>query len=63
MRTTREYRGVMIFPMGFNTWGGRWEARINVFGGGKLLSADTLSGIKELIREELAKQGKTREEV
>ena len=61
VRTTREYRGVAIMPMGRNNWGGRWEARMDVPGGGKRVAADTLAGIKEGIREVLAKQGLRRQ--
>ena len=51
----REYMGVVIFPMGLNSWGGRWEARVDVPGGGKRLAADTLAGLKAMIREELGR--------
>jgi hypothetical protein len=37
--------------MGRNSWGGRWEALVN----GRWLKADSLAGIKELIRREMGK--------
>lgn len=46
----REYRGCTISPMGRNSWGGRWESYV----GGRFIAADTLAGIKALIREALA---------
>lgn len=46
----REYRGVLIFPR--NDYG-MYSARVNVPGGGKRLAADTLAGMRELIRYEL----------
>lgn len=48
----REYMGVPIFPK--NVYG-MYSARVDVPGGGKSLAADTLAGMKELIREELAR--------
>lgn len=47
---TRTYRGHIISPMGRNSWGGRWESYV----GGRFVAADTLAGIKALIRESLA---------
>ena len=46
----REYRGVLIFPKNVH---GMYSARVDVPGGGQRLAADTLAGIKELIRETL----------
>jgi hypothetical protein len=46
----REYRGVPIFPKNIH---GMYSARVDVPGGGVRVAADTLDGIKELIREEL----------
>lgn len=43
----REYRGVMIHPAGLNSSGIRWTARYD----GRALRADTLAGMRELIRE------------
>lgn len=53
MGKTYMYRGVLIMPMGRNRWGGRWEARVDVPGGGVRVSADTLAGVREAIRETL----------
>ena len=47
----REYYGVLITPMGRNSWGGRWEAYV----GGQFYAADTLAGIKATIRHVLGK--------
>lgn len=49
MRKVRTYRGYNIWPAGPNTSGMRWTATV----GGQNLRADTLDGIKELIREEI----------
>lgn len=46
----RTYYGVSISRTGRNSMGLRWEAHVN-----RLLRADTLDGIKELIRKELGK--------
>ena len=54
----RWYRGVIIEDRNYC---GMWSARVDVPGGGKQLAADTLAGIKQLITDELAAQGKTRE--
>lgn len=43
-----EYRGVIIFPKNVH---GMYSARVDVPGGGQSLSADTLAGIKTLIRD------------
>ena len=45
---TRTYRGVNIYPAGPNTSGIRWYAH----GSAGFLRADTLAGIKQLIREQ-----------
>lgn len=47
---TRTYRGRNIEPMGRNSWGGRWQAYV----GGRFVCADTLEGVRALIREALA---------
>lgn len=44
MSTVREYRGVLIHPLGANSWGGRYGA----YTAGGFVKADTLAGIKEL---------------
>jgi hypothetical protein len=44
----RWYRGVLIHPKNYC---GMYSARIDVPGGGEQVAADTLAGIKELIRE------------
>ena len=49
--TTRTYRGCTIYPMGQNSWGGRWEA----YAAGTWFAADTLAGIRELIRQAVAR--------
>ena len=49
-RRVREYRGVPIFP---KNYAGMYSARVDVPGGGMPLAADTLAGIKQLIREAL----------
>lgn len=46
----RTYRGCEIQPMGRNSWGGRWESYV----GGRFVAADTLEGVKALIRDALA---------
>lgn len=48
-RTVRTYYGHNIYPM-WNSMGMRWEANVN-----RLLMADTLDGIKSLIRQQLGK--------
>ena len=48
LRTERMYRGVLIEPHGPNTWGMRWLACPE---NGRVLRADTLAGMKRLIRE------------
>lgn len=50
MADLRWYRGVLIFPK--NVFG-MYSARVDVPGGGQSLAADTLAGMKELIRETL----------
>jgi hypothetical protein len=47
---SRYYFGHHIFRTGRNNMGLRWEAYVN-----RVLRADTLDGIKELIRKELGK--------
>ncbi len=49
MATYRTYRGQMISPASRNTMGLRWEAHVN----GRFLRADTLTGLRSLIRDEL----------
>lgn len=56
MTVSRMYRGVVIEPKNIY---GMWTARVDVPGGGKRLAADTLRGLKVLIREELATPGRT----
>lgn len=46
---SRDYRGCTISPMGRNSWGGKWETYCN----GRFIAADTLAGIKAMIRAEL----------
>lgn len=46
MRTVRTYFGYIIFPAGRNSSGIRWQSYCN-----GNLRADTLAGIKRLIRE------------
>ena len=48
----REYRGVLIEPKNYV---GMYSARVDVPGGGKRVAADTLAGIKSLIRDTLDK--------
>jgi hypothetical protein len=48
----RAYMGCNIMPMGRNSWGGRWESYV----GGRFIAADTLAGIKAMIREELQEE-------
>jgi len=43
----REYRGVIIEPKNYC---GMYSARVDVPGGGQRVAADTLAGIKEMIR-------------
>ena len=50
-RDSFEYRGYTVERCSPNAYGLRWEA----FGTGGLMRADTQSGIKELIREDLSK--------
>lgn len=52
---TRWFRGELIFPK--NRYG-MYSARVDVPGGGVSLAADTLIGMKDLIRE--AKKGNIR---
>ena len=47
MTQTRTYKGCHIYPMGPNSWGGRWESYV----GGRFIAADTLAGIKQSIKE------------
>ena len=47
---SRWYFGQLISRTGRNSMGLRWEAHVN-----RPLRADTLDGIKELIRKELGK--------
>jgi hypothetical protein len=49
----REYRGVVIHEK--NVYG-MYSARVDVPGGGERVAADTLAGIKAMIRETLAKR-------
>lgn len=44
--TVRTYYGVLIHPAGRNSTGIRWWSIVN----GRTLRADTLGGIRELIR-------------
>lgn len=48
----RTYYGIHINPMGRNSWGGRWEAYVP---GRRTVAADTLAGVKAMIRKELGK--------
>lgn len=50
---TRTYYGVIIWPKNVH---GMYTARCDVPGGGQRLAADTLDGIKELIRNTLGKE-------
>lgn len=50
-RKPREYYGILIHPQRPNSMGLRWWA----FGKTRMLQADTLDGIKQLIREERGK--------
>lgn len=43
----RTYKGCDIYPMGRNSWGGKWEAYCD----GTFIAADTLCGIKQMISE------------
>jgi hypothetical protein len=53
LREPRTYRGVLIHPdITRNSWGLRWWA----FGPQGLLRADTLDGMKQLIRSALGVQ-------
>jgi len=47
----RDYYGCTIYPMGQNSWGGRWETYVN----GSWFRADTLAGIKATIRRVIGK--------
>ncbi len=47
----RWYRGVLIFAPNVH---GMWSARVDCPGGGKRVAADTLAGIKSLVRDALA---------
>lgn len=58
--SARWYRGIPLYPMGPNAHGLRWEALVD---GAGWKRADTLAGIKRLVRDALAKQGKTRETI
>jgi hypothetical protein len=51
MRTGHWYRGVQIQRASWNNSGPRWFA---ILADGTWLRAETLGGIRELIREELA---------
>lgn len=51
MNNIRTYKGCNIYPMGFNSWGGKWETYCD----GTFISADTLRGIKRMISERLEK--------
>jgi hypothetical protein len=51
------YRGVPIFPKNVH---GMYSARVNVPGGGRGLAADTLAGIKSLIKQEYERERKPR---
>jgi len=44
---TRQYMGCNVTPAGRNSWGGKWE----VYCAGQFIAADTLAGIKRMIRE------------
>jgi hypothetical protein len=48
----RIYRGVVILPADRNSSGIRWTARLN---DGTRLRADTLQGIRQMIRQALQK--------
>ena len=50
-REARTYYGVNIRPMRMNSMGCRWTADV----GWSMLQADTLDGIKRLIRNKLGK--------
>lgn len=50
-RKPREYYGVLIHPMPMNPMGCRWWA----FSPKRMVQADTLDGIKQLIRTDLGK--------
>ena len=50
MRKVHTYYGVNIYPMKMNSMGCKWEAHA-----GGLLTADTLGGMKRLIRQKLGK--------
>jgi hypothetical protein len=51
----KEYKGILILPADRNSSGIRWTARL---ANGDLLRADTLQGIKELIKEKTLKNAK-----
>ena len=44
---TRNYRGVSIWP---KNYAGMYSAIVDVPGGGQSIAADTLDGMRELIR-------------
>lgn len=50
IREPRKYRGINIVPVSGGSAGIRWCAQT---GSGLMLKADTLDGIKKLIRESL----------
>lgn len=52
----RIYRGVIIEPRNYC---GMYSARIDVAGGGVRVAADTLAGIRSLITDTLATEGRT----
>jgi hypothetical protein len=45
----RQYMGCNITPLGRNTWGGKWES----YCAGRFIAADTLAGIKAMIKERI----------
>lgn len=51
MTDVRTYMGCNIYPMGPNSWGGRWESYV----GGRFVTADTLAGIRDCIRQSVGK--------
>lgn len=54
-RKARIYRDVVILPADRNSSGIRWTANVGI---GITLRADTLQGIRELIREALGEKRK-----
>ncbi|MCV7174851.1 hypothetical protein [Mycolicibacterium sphagni] len=50
MDDVRVYRGVLIWPRNVH---GMYSARVDVPGGGVSVAADTLAGMREVIRETL----------